>query len=337
MSNASNGGTTKEKFNSVRESWFNQDAGALVTANYLNGRFMYRTHCHKTVLFSQQGSVWQDVLPYCIINAILTLIVVVCKRTDFYDFTFKDQGHSYMSMLVSFLVVTRSSIAYQRYGENGTLLSDMMMSARELVQHTVLFTRNETDPEARKFRMEISRQMIILLRTVMYVLRNEPDRDKLYLKDCNDREKEAIAVSLGEANERTPNVMVIFLRSSIASHIKKLKKPLDVNEELALLTNVSNFIGAYHKVMKLVNSPFPFPLVQMTRTLLFIWIYSLPFALVDKMETLVAPVIVMFFMTFGFLGLEFLSLILDDPFGLHPIDFDVVNMGKVRLLLCVRI
>jgi len=64
----------------------------------------------------------------------------------------------------------------------------------------------------------------------MYVLRNEPDRDKLYLKDCNDREKEAIAVSLGEANERTPNVMVIFLRSSIASHIKKLKKPLDVNE-----------------------------------------------------------------------------------------------------------
>jgi len=329
MSNASNGGTTKEKFNSVRESWFNQDAGALVTANYLNGRFMYRTHCHKTVLFSQQGSVWQDVLPYCIINAILTLIVVVCKRTDFYDFTFKDQGHSYMSMLVSFLVVTRSSIAYQRYGENGTLVSDMMMSARELVQHTVLFTRNETDPEARKFRMEISRQMIILLRTVMYVLRNEPDRDKLYLKDCNDREKEAIAVSLGEANERTPNVMVIFLRSSIASHIKKLKKPLDVNEELALLTNVSNFIGAYHKVMKLVNSPFPFPLVQMTRTLLFIWIYSLPFALVDKMETLVAPVIVMFFMTFGFLGLEFLSLILDDPFGLHPIDFDVVNMGKI--------
>jgi len=160
MSNASNGGTTKEKFNSVRESWFNQDAGALVTANYLNGRFMYRTHCHKTVLFSQQGSVWQDVLPYCIINAILTLIVVVCKRTDFYDFTFKDQGHSYMSMLVSFLVVTRSSIAYQRYGENGTLVSDMMMSARELVQHTVLFTRNETDPEARKFRMEVRRIFI---------------------------------------------------------------------------------------------------------------------------------------------------------------------------------
>ena len=53
------------------------------------------------------------------------------------------------------------------------------------------------------------------------------------------------------------------------------------------------------------------------------------------METLVAPVIVMFFMTFGFLGLEFLSLILDDPFGLHPIDFDVVTMGKVRLLKCL--
>lgn len=319
-----------EKRRGIRSCWCDQDDGALVTANYLIGRFKYRTHDHKTVLFSQKGSVWQKVLPYCIINAMLTGIVVFCKREDIYDLTFSDQGHSYMSILVSFLVVTRSSIAYKRYGEIGTLLTVMMKSARELVQHTVAFTRTDMRPDAKKYRFEIARQIIVMLRTVISVLREEPERDRLYLRGTlKESERQAIAISVGEANERTPNVLVIFLRSLIASHIKNLKTPLDVNQELALLTNVSNFIRAFHQIMKLVNSPFPFPLVQMTRTLLFIWLYSLPFALVDKMVTLLAPVIAMFFMTFGFLGLEFLSIVMDDPFGKDPIDFDVVNMGQI--------
>lgn len=326
-----NGTSSKEKVSShIWDTWFNQNYGALVTANYLIGRFKYRTHSHKTVLFSQQGSVWQNVLPYCIFNSILTAIIVIFKRERIYDLTFSDQGHSYLSMLVSFLVVTRCSIAYKRYGEYSNLLTNMMKSARELVQHTVLFTRKESHCNARMFRFEIARQIIVMLRTVIYVLREEPERDRLYLKDSlKDSEQEAISVSVGEASERTPNVMVIFLRSTIISHSKKLRTPLDVNEELGLLTNVSNFIRSYHQIMKLVNSPFPFPLVQMTRTLLFIWLFSLPFALVDKMDTLVAPIIVMFFMTFGFLGLEFLSIFMDDPFGKDPIDFDVLYMGRI--------
>ena len=35
--------------------------------------------------------------------------------------------------------------------------------------------------------------------------------------------------------------------------------------------SLRQFKKAYHDVMKLVNTPFPFPLVQMTRTFLFIW------------------------------------------------------------------
>jgi len=70
-----------------------------------------------------------------------------------------------------------------------------------------------------------------MLRTVIFVLREEPDRENLYLnRTLKEREQQAIAISVGEANERTPNVLVIFLRSLIASHVKKLKKPLDVNE-----------------------------------------------------------------------------------------------------------
>jgi len=128
---------------------------SLVTANYLNGQFVYRTCDHKAILFNQNGSVWRRVLPYCILNSIMTGIIVVCKRKDIYDLTFNDQGHSYMAILVSFLVVTRHSIAYKRYGEFATLLTSMMKSARELVQHTIAFTRKDVGLGARKLRFEV--------------------------------------------------------------------------------------------------------------------------------------------------------------------------------------
>ena len=34
----------------------------------------------------------------------------------------------------------------------------------------------------------------------------------------------------GEVNERSPNIFAVFLRSTIASHVEKLSRPLDVNE-----------------------------------------------------------------------------------------------------------
>ena len=67
--------------------------------------------------------------------------------------------------------------------------------------------------------------------------------------------------------------------------------------------------------MKLVTTPFPFPLVQMTRTFLAVWVFTLPCALSDDIETLVPLIFIVFFITYGFIGLELVSIELDDPFG----------------------
>lgn len=86
-----------------------------------------------------------------------------------------------------------------------------------------------------------------MLRTVVFVLREEPDRNNLYLnRTLRQREHQAITISVGEANERTPNVLVIFLRSMIASHVKKLEKPLDVNEVSPYIVLVQSKIQTPH-------------------------------------------------------------------------------------------
>mmetsp|Transcript_47348 Transcript_47348/g.71680 ORF Transcript_47348/g.71680 Transcript_47348/m.71680 type:complete len:134 (-) Transcript_47348:404-805(-) len=70
----------------------------------------------------------------------------------------------------------------------------------------------------------------------------------------------------------------------------------------------------------------------MARTFIFIYSYALPFALADSMIQPVGAMLVIFFITYGFLGLEFVAMELDDPFGDDPNDFDNLGMARVRVL-----
>jgi predicted membrane chloride channel (bestrophin family) len=120
-----------------------------------------------------------------------------------------------------------------------------------------------------------------------------------------------------------------------------------------------------------MTTPFPFPLVQMARTFLFFYIYTLPFALLNDASNPLAHLGVIFMVridyylevlfawcwpfrlsltslllhhrhhrhqvTYGFVGLETVSIELDDPFGDDENDFDNLGMALVSnnsLLLC---
>jgi len=101
-------------------------------------------------------------------------------------------------------------------------------------------------------------------------------------------------------NEVLISLPCLSVRLTIASHVKYLDVPLHVNKELRLYHCVSDFVKAYAGLMKLVSTLFLFPLVQMTRTFLFIWIYMLPWVLVnDYGHKLPALVFMVFFITYG--------------------------------------
>ena len=111
-------------------------------------------------------------------------------------------------------------------------------------------------------------------------------------------------LAVGDSNERAPTVLVIFLRTAIVTQIERLQNPLPVNKELKLLSYVADFVSAYHGLMKQKTTPLPFPLVQMTRTFLFLWIFTLPFGLANDFDDIFPLVVIIFFTTYGFVGLE---------------------------------
>jgi len=88
---------------------------------------------------------------------------------------------------------------------------------------------------------------------------------------------------------------------------------------------------AYHGLRILANTPFPFPLVQMGRTFLAFWVFTLPFALCSAQYELIGLLWCIFFVTYGFVGLEYVSTELDDPFGDDATDFDDLGMAEVSI------
>mmetsp|Transcript_16577 Transcript_16577/g.24865 ORF Transcript_16577/g.24865 Transcript_16577/m.24865 type:complete len:534 (+) Transcript_16577:222-1823(+) len=296
-------------------------------------RVKYDSKNHISVLTQMYGSVWPKVLPFCLLNVVNISAVIYLDRALDIDISFNDKGHSFMSMIVSFLIVTRSSITYSRLMEARAGMTSVMRSCRELIQFAITFTRYDSSPGAQKWRSDMARKTISLLTCVVAVLQFESTAQNAWeTPDLTERERFALQKAVGDDNERAPMILAMFLRSTIASHaefLSKTRPPLHINKEMKLYGCVSEFVSAYHGLMKMMDTPFPFPLAQMNRTFLFMWVYTLPWALYNDDIKIPGLVLFVFFITYAFIGLEFVSIELDDPWGEDPNDFDVLALSKI--------
>lgn len=307
----------------------------------------YDTKDHMDIIFRLHGSVWRPVIGFCIFNTLLTLAIILLKHNGI-DLTFKDRGHSFMSVLVSFLVVSRNGIVYSRYMEARAYLGDLFRHSRELIQYSAILTMQDDRPGPlmREWRFKLARQTIILLEVTLGFLSfrsqgenvwdnstmDEIDkaelRKRFNLQENIIQESVVANSSAEEINGETPIFLLYNLKKLIANHVDYNLAP-HVNKEMKFYTCVDSFSTAYYGLKRLITTPFPFPLIQMGRTFLFFWVFTLPFALVNDMgEVCVADLAIIFFLTYGYVGLEFVSMEMDDPFGDDENDFNHVGMAR---------
>mmetsp|Transcript_30443 Transcript_30443/g.39871 ORF Transcript_30443/g.39871 Transcript_30443/m.39871 type:complete len:254 (-) Transcript_30443:88-849(-) len=129
-----------------------------------------------------------------------------------------------------------------------------------------------------------------------------------------------------DENFRAPISFAHVLRQIIMQHPDYLGYKMAVNEYRDLLDFVTKFNEAFHGFRVLIFTPYPFPLVQMTRTFLLFWVYSLPLVLL-KDYRIWSSLLIVSFVTFGFVGVEYVSMALDDPFGDETNDVDEHGMA----------
>lgn len=326
-------------------------------------RVTYNDRNHLSVLTQMHGSVFPAVVPYCLINVALSVAIFSARERTIVDLTFSPMGHKFMGIIASFLLVSRNKIVLNRFWEARAHLGACFTSCEELVAFSALLTNGDSGAGARAWRRDVVYRTVLLLRVTMASLEYKDSRiapwrlpeipteeqselDYLFSSfSTSDHDLGANPIKSHEVNKwahnerqgslnyqalRPPLVFAYKLREQILSPrdgsmlVNSMKMP----EELKLLSLVTDFMTAYHSLIKLVAAPMPFPWVQMARTFTFFWIFTLPFALCHKAISVVPLCLSVFFTTFGFLGLVQVTIEFDDPFGQDPNDFD--NLGMAR-------
>lgn len=297
------------------------------------------------------GSVLPQVTPFCLVNVAWTLLIQYLKTRGIIDLTFQSMsGHQLMAILVSFLVVSRCSISYNRYMEMRRHLSEAYMSCRELNQYSCIYTLSATSMGAQEWRREVAFRTILMLRVTMDALhwsstQTTMETESLAQEQAHTRQKDepfssqhmkflrsyvhGLSRTTMDQNFRAPLVLSYNLRKAIMCHEEGLGYKLSVNEYRDLLMFVTSYVKAFHGFRVIVFTPYPFSLVQMTRIFIFFWVYSLPLVLLEQLKSIYSCVLLVFFITFGFLGIEYVSMSLDHPFGDDPVHFDDQAMAEI--------
>lgn len=324
-------------------------------------RVSYTAQNHVQVLFRMHGSAFPQVLPFCIANVVWALTVILLKENQIVDLTFHSSvGHSFMGLLVSFLIVSRSKISYDRFMDFRRNLATTYDACREIAQFTTVYTFQTQTASAKQWRQDVCYRTILLLRVTMDALLWSSTEREMWeeeyfkydkIKDRSDRDggggdgREEGEYdnnvsehffrfrslthgrrSMIDENFRAPISFSHVLRRTIMEHPEYLGYKMAVNEYRDLLNFVTVFNEAFHEFRLKIFTQYPFPLVQMTRTFLFFWVYSIPLTLLEEYRVW-SSVLIVLFVTFGFIGIEYVSIALDDPFGDDTNDVDEHGMA----------
>ena len=364
---------------------------------------------HISVVTQLNGSVWPKVWPYCLANTLWFCLVFILQYVYTIDMnTSTITGHRYMGMVMSFLVVTRVTLQYQRYRADAAAVHALGSATRQLAVTLCYDTelRQQTTPEWRNdvmagmIRMVAKALQVLDFRSrdcVLYrpvlpeslllysVLGLESEADTsttvgngsglldAYTKrlqgalpssrtrnaSSNNNNNGSRRFGFGAASQRwnssfrsgsshrapppeseTPppanTTLLLTQASRVVTHEAMQVRHTIVSGSTAdmsvlpLLDLVGQGLQAFSVLETHMTTPVPFPFVQMAKTLLFVWVFTIPLALVlppkANLTLIVLYACIVCLITYGFVGLEMVAMELTDCFGDDPSDLDQQRM-----------
>lgn len=214
-------------------------------------------------------------------------------------------------------------LALDRYMLVRSSLGHAFSNLRELNQLAIVFTAQQKDSAAIAWRDGVRGKIVDILDSTIRVMKDDEQAAYLSRNEC----QKAIA-SLGD----DPMLFAQSLRSHLYCSSGALNRQLELLEKMKLVDMLNAYLYAYRDLLKIASTPLPFPMIQTGRTFLFIWIFSMPLALVGLDFELSAVVIFVFFLTYGYIGLELVAMRLLCPFGDDINDLNVVGMKMATIV-----
>ena len=225
-------------------------------------------------------------------------------------------------------------------------MSDALMTLRDLHQLALTLTKEHVGTDAEEWRMDAKILIIQLVHEMVATLRDGRHAAVL-ARNAGLRFDGIAGVKglVGSGGSDDPMTLVQVLRSHLYHDSSFLSKPPRAGDggftELQLLERckmhdlLHEFTIYYRNLLRLASTPMPFALVQMGRTFTLVWTLTIPFVLTgnDFVQEYPSAFTFVILLTYGFLGLEFVSKMLSDPFGDEIInDLNIKGMGTATVI-----
>ena len=223
--------------------------------------------------------------------------------------------HQLLGIVLGLFLVFRTNTAYDRWWEGRRLWGSMVNNTRNLA-----FKMNSLlGPDRSEERNWFCRMIGNIPASLKDHLRNRIQYSELELTD-----EELTEV---DGTRHVPNLISRKLYERI---VGLNRSGLISNEEVLLidreLKEFSDIIGACERIK---NTPIPYSYSMFIKKFIFIYLITLPFALVTTLNYLTIPVVVL--VAFILLSVELIAEEIEDPFGkdLNDLPTDELT-GKIR-------
>ena len=91
---------------------------------------IYNSENHFSILTQRLGSAWPEVLPFCVFNVLLMLLLSYVNPGA-ENWKISGEGHKFIRFIVAFLMVSRVTMGLNRFNEARTHLGRMYKESRE--------------------------------------------------------------------------------------------------------------------------------------------------------------------------------------------------------------
>lgn len=232
--------------------------------------------------------------------------------------------HSLLGFVISLLLVFRTNTAYDRWWDGRKLWGELVNNSRNLMLKICAFVPDDKKELRNNFRISITNYAFALKEHLRGGLKAEQleDHPLLPLSDFKDIKHAPNKIALqmyADANELVKN------------NIISAEQLLILNEELRSFTNIA---GGCERIR---NTPIPYSYSSFIKRIVFIYIVTLPFGLINDLKWATVPIVL--FVFYAFAGLELLAEEIEDPFGHEQNDLptdSLANTIKKNLLEIMR-
>lgn len=236
--------------------------------------------------------------------------------------------HSLFGLPLSFLVVFRSNLAYQRYWAGVDRLGQIVVASRNLLRQSIAYTK----PTQRHFALHcrLARQLALLLHVVRKSARHENDWHEIEALCTpseyavltaaaarDDQSNGAAACDIGGARQGDRVCVAALLVS------RTLQRYADVSPVIQKLLeeSVHDSQRAWRGIQRISQSYFPFAYLQLLQFGLFVFIWTSPLALVALIGWW--SVLVSLLLATLFFGIDEVGNQIQDPFGYDVNDLNL--------------